>query len=246
MKLITIIKSAAMVLIFFTGCSPDTAVDTAAVKKEKLTAVVLSGGTVIRIHPYLYSAKVDELNKAAVVSIIDKSSEKQWIGKSNDYWYKVKTSDSISGWVFGQNLKILDSADSSDSESFAKEVQEKELQEIKKEISGKWWSVNKFDDFTNHCLELHGDGRYHSYFKGSEKGIEGEYNVDFTKNELIFLKGTTFKSDLNFVKRGQTYTLHRETDEGGIKMKKILSILEEKKAAEGGTAESTPEPEQDN
>lgn len=199
--------------------------------------LILTGGTVMRIHPVLYSSKVDELKNGETVEIIAVSAEKAWIGKTNDYWYKVRKSGGITGWVFGQNIKIVSAKNTREIEGFAREMHEKEIAAIKKDITGKWWSINNFNDFTNHCLELYDSGKYHSYFKGSEKGIEGEYEFDFNKNEIIFKKGATFKTNLNFIKRGQTYSLFKETDDGGVKLRKIMNDVDEKKAKEGQAAE---------
>jgi len=184
-------------------------------------AVVITPNTAMRVDPLLFTSRVALLKKGEVAEIIEKSTDKKAIGKDNDYWYKLKLPNGITGWVFGANISILKDADRSSVESYLSQFWEKETEELSTAMHGKWWSVNRFNDFTNHCLELYKDGKYKSYLKGATKKLEGEYNFDFNKNEIVFLGETSFEGNLTFVKRGDTYTLSRETDKDEIRFKKI-------------------------
>jgi hypothetical protein len=161
------------------------------------------------------------MNKGQIVEVLDRSSEKKTIAGNTDYWYKIKLENRITGWTFGKHLKVLDSAGKEAVDSYLGKFWEKETEELSNELHGKWWSVNRYGDFTSHALEIHKDGQYRSYFKGGGKPIEGVYNFDFNKNMVIFLSGTTFKSDLRYTRKGNIYSLSIETDKDEIRFKKI-------------------------
>jgi len=187
--------------------------------------VVLYRNTAIRIDPLIFSSRVLQLKKGDVVEIIEKSKEQSWIGKTSNFWYLVKSANGISGWLYGDNIKIITSATEDSMNDFLTDFWEEESSKLKKELSGKWWSVNRFDDFTDHCLEIFDDGKYKSFLKGAEKGIEGDYSFDFQKNEIVFMKGTTFNSNLNFMRRGQSIILEKELKDREFKFKKIVESI---------------------
>jgi hypothetical protein len=164
------------------------------------------------------------------------------VGKAKDYWYKIKLDNGISGWVFGSDMNILKDSNKDHISSYLSEFWEKETTELSAALHGKWWSVNKFNDFTSHCLEIYKDGKYKSYHKGGSKKIEGEYNFDFNNNQIIFLKGTSFEGDLNYFQRGDEYTLIRESETNEIKFKKINAVPE----AEIELEKITPQNSNDN
>ncbi|HOO70385.1 MAG TPA: SH3 domain-containing protein [Spirochaetota bacterium] len=190
---------------------------------KKLMGVILTDNTSLRVDPYIFSSKIDMISKGETIEITDKSEVKSWIGNNNDYWYKVKKLNGVSGWIYGQNLKIIESSQAA-SDDYLEEFWEKEAGIIKKEISGKWWSLNEKGDFTDHCLEISGNGSYKSYSKNNPSSIiEGEYNFDFNKNEIIFLNGTSFKNNLTFIKRGSTYLFKTKINQETISFKKIIA-----------------------
>ena len=84
---------------------------------------------------------------------------------------------------------------------------------MKQYLTGKWWSTNEFGDFTDHCIELYESGTYKSYLKGNENSpIIGTYKLDFNKNEIIFSRGTSFKSNLDLARRGSDYMLKKDRE----------------------------------
>lgn len=228
-------KAAAAILILATivSCGKKEKEKQAQYKPKQSPALIITAGTMMRIDPVVFSSRVAQLNKGDTVIILDRSSEKSWIGKQNDYWYKVKTSKGLQGWVFGKNMEIISDANKGKLDSIVAKFWEKESEAIKKDLSGKWWSVNRFGDFTSHGLEIYKNGEYKSFLKSpDQKPLEGKYNLDFVNNEIVFLNGTTFGSNLNFSKMGQTYVLEKTVKENEIKFKKIVNDIEARKLEE--------------
>jgi len=214
-----------MPLALFLSCGENGKNDTTPPPRDS-AALVLTHNSSVRISPLYFSARITQLNKGDSVIIIDRSSAKTWIGKSSDYWYRIKIKNGMTGWIFGQNLRLLKSGDEKDIEKYISKFWEKESDELKKKLKGKWWSINRFGDFTYHGLELNEEGTYLSYRKGGEKhAIKGEYNFDLAKNEIIFLKGTTFKSNLKYSRRGLSYMLHETIKEKELRFKKIQAEI---------------------
>ncbi|PKL36172.1 MAG: hypothetical protein CVV44_18310 [Spirochaetae bacterium HGW-Spirochaetae-1] len=205
-----------------TLCSKDTEVNINE-SRDSMTAIITSHNTSVRIEPYVFSARVTLLSKGDTADLLDKSAEKTWIGKDCNYWYRVRLKDGMTGWVFGSTLKILKTTDTKEINDVVSEFWDQETEELTGELSGKWWSVNRFGDFTNHGLDMDSNGKYRSYTKGNEtNAIEGEFNFDLAKSEVIFLGGTSFKTNLKYVKRGQSYILfENDNTENEIRFKRI-------------------------
>jgi hypothetical protein len=185
--------------------------------------MVLYSNTAMRIDPMIYSGKLSQLRKGEIVTIAEQSLEKTWVSLSNDYWYLVFNNRNFKGWVFGPNLKILQTANQSEIKKISAEFIEDEYEKIKKDLTGKWWSINKFGDFTDHCIELFPDTKYKSYIKGRAHSYEGEYKFDTIKDEIVFLKGSTFQGNLRINRRGQEYTLTKDMEDYELKFQKINS-----------------------
>lgn len=73
---------------------------------EPQNAVVNDSRVRLRVKPNLKSDVWFFLNTGEKVTIIDKTSEKEKVGKVEDYWYKVQTNHTPDGWVFGEFLTI--------------------------------------------------------------------------------------------------------------------------------------------
>ena len=199
---------------------PDAYVIPENIEKNPL-AVIITPNTALRVDPLIFTSRIAQLKKGEVGEVIDKSSEMKTVGKAKDYWYKIKLANGITGWVFGSNMNILKDSDKDHVASYLSAFWEKETSDLSQAMHGKWWSINKFNDFTNHCLEIYKDGKYKSYLKSGSKKIEGEYSFDFNNSQIIFLAGTSFEGDLNYFQRGDEYTLIRESETNEIKFKKI-------------------------
>ncbi len=189
--------------------------------QRKDMGVILTQDTALRIDPLVFSARIEQMNKGTIVEILERSSEERIIGGHKDYWYKIKLANRLTGWTFGRHLKVLDASGKETLESYLGKFWEEETEELSNDLHGKWWSINRYGDFTNHALEIFKDGRYRSYFKGGGKVIEGVYNFDFNKNMVIFLSGTTFDSDLNYIRKGNSNSLQRIEGKEEIRFKKI-------------------------
>lgn len=193
--------------------------------------IILKGYTALRIDPMIFSGIVSDLNKGTSVQVMEKSKEKSWVGKSNDYWYKVVTKDGISGWVFGQNISIHSSKSKDSMNKILTEFMKGERAQVKQYLIGKWWSTNEFGDFTDHCIEFYDSDKYKSYLKGEEeRPIVGMYKLDFNKNEIVFSKGTSFKTNLDLAKRGNDYIIKKSLKDFELRFTKI-------------SIETSPEPE---
>jgi hypothetical protein len=193
--------------------------------------IILKGYTAVRIDPMIFSGIVTDLNKGASVQVLERSREKTWVGKASDHWYKVKTKEGITGWVFGQNVSIYSSKSKDSMNKIISQFMDTERAQVKQYLAGKWWSTNEFGDFTDHCLEIYDSGIYKSYVKGAdEKPIVGTYKLDFNKNEIIFSNGTSFKSNLDLAKRGNDYIIKKSMKDFELRFTKI-------------SIETSPEPE---
>ena len=186
-----------------TGCSKnETAIS------NDTYGIVLNSYSALRIDPFVFAGTITYLNKGDIVEILQRSKEKTWVGKENEFWYRVKTKDDIVGWVFGRTIGIQASKDKAVMDKIVSDFMELEATQIKKDLAGKWWSVNEFGDFTDHCLEIYESYKYRSYIKDQEtRAITGSYKFDFNKNEIIFSGGTSFRSNLDLVKRGNAYII---------------------------------------
>lgn len=233
-----VLMSASM----FLWCSKEREPQHLDLKRDKVVGVVIRENSVMRIDPIIYSARVALLKRAEMVEVLDKSREQATVGGVRGYWYKVKAPNGITGWVWGKNIHFFKNESKSHIESYVSSFWEKESERVKKLIAGRWWSVDKRGDFTNHALEITPDGKYKSYLKGGQP-ITGDYNINFKDNEIVFTNGTTFKLNLNIVQRGTMLYLEKETEKDSIKFQKTSGKLDEEKTE---TAETPKEGENAN
>ncbi len=207
-------------IVMITVCCNQQDETSSIAKTKNNVAMVISEDTAMRADPLIFSARMYKLGKGEMVEIIERSREKTWVGKSTNYWYKVKKEKGITGWVYGDNIKIFTGTERKKIDSYLSDFWDEEAEKLKLALTGKWWSVNELGDFTDHCIEIMADGTYKSYFK-SGKQITGAYNFNFTDNEIIFLNGTSFKTNLKFIRRGPIYYLVHKSEDEEIKFKKL-------------------------
>ncbi len=216
------ITTVLIISFILSGCAKEKPGDKPkTAKAEKNIGIILTPNTSLRIDPLIFSSRITQMKKGQAVEIQDRSMNKKRIGRSRNYWYKIKLENGISGWTYGQHIKIIKNSNREDVDKYLSKFWEKETEELGKDLHGKWWSVNRFGDFTYHCLEIYKDGKYKSYYKKSKKKIEGEYNFNFNEDKIVFLKGTSFGEDLNYIKRGKIYSLQKNTEKKEIRFKKI-------------------------
>ncbi len=210
-----------IIMLTVTQCSKSNNDINATTKNTK--AVVINDTTSVRVDPHIFSSRVTTVHKGTIVTVIDVSKEKQWVGGQIDHWYKVQLPNSIKGWIFGSSLALQIDASDAAIERYVNSLWKKEADTVRNELAGKWWSVNKSGDFTEHALELYPDGSYKSYRKGT-KGIEGSYSLNFRTSEVMFLDGTSFGKNLYFIKRGNSYQLVESLQDAKLQFKKIAEF----------------------
>ncbi len=209
-------------LLLLVSCSGDKSKQWDPEKDRKQgMGIILTPNTSLRIDPLIFSSRVDQMKKGDIVEILDRSKEVKYIGNTKNYWYKIKLKNGIIGWTYGEHLKVLDGSNRSDIDKYLEKFWEKETETLRTALHGKWWSVNRFGDFTSHSLEIYRDGKYKSYLKQSQKKIKGDYTFNFNDNSIVFSEGTSFKDNLRFFKRGSLYVLAKESEKGEIMFKKI-------------------------
>jgi hypothetical protein len=192
--------------------------------------IVISDDANLRVDPLIYSTRIALLNKGDRVEIIEQTKDKSSAGKTTDYWYKVKMGKGITGWLFGGNIKTFKLTQAESIDSYVSAIYKDEEKKLRKVLSGKWWSVDVRDDYTNHALELYEDGKYKSYLRG-QKEIEGEYSFNFVENQLLFSEGVSFNAkSIGYVKKGTIYRLQTKIDGWNFRMKKIVDDIEAEKA----------------
>lgn len=193
--------------------------------------IILKGYTAMRIDPMIFSGIVTELDKGTSVRVMDRSREKSWVGKTSGHWYRIRTQEGLTGWVFAQNISIYSSKTRDSMNRIINKFMDSERAQAKQYLVGKWWSTNEFGDFTDHCIELYDSDKYKSYLKGNEdRPIVGTYKLDFNKNEIAFSSGTSFKSNLDLAKRGNDYIIKKRMKDFELRFTKI-------------SIETSPEPE---
>lgn len=214
------------------GCGRQAPEEENVIPDDRM-GIILTAGTALRIDPFIFSARLTLLKKGDTVKILGKSNDKTWIGKNKEYWYKVRIKNGISGWLFGKNIRLISESGSEDVNAYVKGFFKEETDRMLKKIKGKWWSVNRFGDFTYHGLEIFPDGKYKSYYKSANPRIrEGEIKIDFNNNKLFFDKGTTFGKEIDFLQRGHAYIFRKELKVGELTFKQISVKVEEKERDE--------------
>jgi uncharacterized protein YgiM (DUF1202 family) len=228
------------VISFISSCGKEATVEENVISENRM-GIILTAGTALRIDPFIFSARLTLLKKGDTVKVLEKSGEKTWIGKSREYWYKVQLKDGITGWLFGKNLRLIAETNSEDVSAYVEDFFKEETDQVLKKITGKWWSVNRFGDFTYHGLEIFPDGKYKSYYKSANPRVrEGEISIDFNHNKILFDKGTTFGKEIDFLRRGHAIIFRKELKVGELKFKQIsVKVEEEEKDKEEKKKKST-------
>lgn len=224
---IRIVTIIALISLSVNSCSQEKEKTNTLPGGKNERGIITAEDTAMRIDPHIFSARIYQLKKGETIEIIDRSKKKTWVAKSSNFWYKVKQERGITGWVYGDNIRILSRDENDNIDSYVSEFWDAEAEKLRLELSGKWWSINELDNFTDHGLEIRADGSYTSYQKGGS-AIKGEFSFSFHNKEIIFLNGTSFKTNLNYMKRGTTYFLEYKSGKNEIRFKKLPDTVDTK------------------
>lgn len=207
--------------MILSACKEETRIKPDEVQKTDKIGIIIEKNSAIRIQPYIYSTKISELRRGTRVNILEQSAETSFIAGMKNYWYKIQLEDGIIGWIYGSNLKMFDEDSSSSIESYTKELKQEEVDNIKKELTGKWWSINKRGDFTSHLLKIYPDGKYYSLRKQGRE-IKGEYELDAYEQTLTFSNGTSLGKVFTYIDMAGEYMLeYKDSNDVSYSFKKI-------------------------
>jgi len=185
--------------------------------------IVIIDKTVLRIDPMLYSSVIGYINKGEIAFILNKSKEKMRLLNDEEYWYYVRFSGGLIGWIYGNNLKIFPADKMHEIEKYLSGLWVAEHKKFRKKITGTWESIEP-EGSSNQSLEIFEDGNYKSY-RAESNTIEGEYSINFKEREIIFKKGTYFGNKIMFFPLSNGNFLKKSANDTGIKFKKISSKI---------------------
>ena len=215
----------------FVGCSKSQ--DSIQISKQgdsHSIGIINTPKTSLRLQPFIFSARIGELTKGSTFEVLQRSKKKAWIAGKRNYWYKIKLKNLIEGWTYGNNITIFSDSSSDAVNDKITKFWEKEKGILNKLLIGRWWSFNRFNDFTRYGLDIRPDNKYISYYKGrQEKAKEGTYEIDMANSILKFKGYTTFKGDLHFKKFGKNYYLIAKEEKNPTRFKRILEDFKKDK-----------------
>jgi hypothetical protein len=67
---------------------------------------ILSRAAAVHEAPNPYSPKLSSVTKGQTVALIDMTFSKMTVGAESDFWFRIKTADGRTGWVFGGSLDV--------------------------------------------------------------------------------------------------------------------------------------------
>lgn len=204
------------------GCNRNEPFASGSGAKKRIGVVMVTDSS-LRLDPLVTSARVSVLATGENVEVTDRSRDRFPVAGKMDYWYKVRLHSGVTGWIYGQNIKVFAEGEDSSVAKYAKELRKEEADKVRKDLKGKWWSVSGEDTFTDHIISLKEDGTYASLVRGSDKPTEGDYTIDTENTVIKFSKGTAFGDQISYLIRGDFYVLEATTDKKRIKFKKISS-----------------------
>ena len=203
------------------ACSNDGPVKSGNISSNSQIGLVTEKSSALRIEPFIYSARISDLAKGEKLEILDLSKKKSAIGKSFDYWYKIKTQNGITGWIFGANIKIFSAGSSFSVNNFEEQLKDDEFEKLSTELIGKWWSVNTQEEFTSYWFALFKNGEYEAKHKDSDKLFKGKYKIDVATSTISFDAGTPLGNEFKFTERGLNYFIEYADDKNNYRFKRI-------------------------
>lgn len=197
--------------------------------ESEMIAIALEDNISLRIDPFAKSARISTIPRGAKVKVLTRSFEKADVDRKRDFWYKIETNDKVTGWAFGGYLKIFEKGSDSAASSLISSLNKEESEAAQKNLAGRWWSVNDKNIFTDQCLDIYEDGSYRSYLKEKldTPPTDGTIQINFESKEIVFSKGTTFGTQINFSNAASSYYLELKQDNKTLKFNKV-ALLKEK------------------
>ena len=230
-----------LILLSAFACSKKEPTKQIDILENPQVGLVTEKSSALRIEPFIYSARISDLSKGEKLEILDISKKKSAVAKSVDYWYKVKTENGITGWIFGANIKLF-SVDSTHSvNNFENQLKDEEFEKLSTELIGKWWSVNTQEEFTSYWFALFKNGEYEAKHKDSDKLFKGKYKIDAATSTITFDGGTPLGNEFKFTERGLNYFIEYADDKNNYRFKRIslnpkseqeVETVEEKKESD--------------
>lgn len=210
-----------IILLSAFACSNDGPVKPGNVSSNSQIGLVTEKSSALRIEPFIYSARISDLSKGEKLEILDLSKKKSAVAKSVDYWYKVKTENGTTGWIFGANIKVFSAGSSFSVNNFEEQLKDEEFEKLSAELIGKWWSVNTQEEFTSYWFALFKTGEYEAKHKDSDKLFKGKYKIDAATSTITFDGGTPLGNEFKFTERGLNYFIEYADDKNNYRFKRI-------------------------
>lgn len=209
----------------------------------------------MRIAPFVLASKVDVLQKGIPLKIVDRSDKKDRIGRSVDYWYRVRLINGLEGWIYGTGLTLNESPGKGENPVWNIPSTSSVIPDG--DLRGKWKVSSGGDSFKRVELLFRKDGTF-LYQRGAEMPAEGTYKVDADLNSIQLKSGSL--PDGTGIKYfftgrelrlsgdiGGTRVVFRRSSMPGLKVKKSRKQLPDMGTMEGGeggsdfTGGETPE-----
>lgn len=159
-----VIALLAAGLLFGAAC------DAAPTESSNTFAEVTNHKASLRIDPTTVASEIAFLDRGLEVQVVGRSVEKQRISGYHEYWYRIRLTDGIEGWVYGASLSIGEAGGKRRGP-----VQDEK--ELALSLVGKWWEVRTDGSTGYRRLYLWPDGVY-KYAYGTEGPMrEGKYTI---------------------------------------------------------------------
>ena len=212
-----------ILLVFLSAiaCSNDGPLKPENISSNSQIGLVTEKSSALRIEPFIYSSRIIDLPKGEKLEILDLSKKKSAVAKSIDYWYKVRTQNGITGWIFGANIKIFSAGSSFSVNNFEEQLKDEEFEKLSTELIGKWWSVNTQEEFTSYWIALFKNGEYEAKHKDSNHLFKGKYKIDAATSTISFDEGTPLGNEFKFTERGLNYFIEYADDKNNYRFKRI-------------------------
>lgn len=168
------------------------------------TAKVLSNSLKVRMGPNTMSSEIGRLSANTEVRLVSRSVDKVKIGQTEAYWYQIKTSDGLKGWVYGAYLSINPEAEKNQAATQAR--LEKQLQSM---MLGRWYAIKKSGSLKTLYMTFFKDEKFEMGFRKRIRS-KGTYTLSYEGQRVIITLVDIKKplvTDIYGELRGVTFTL---------------------------------------